>query len=240
MAERAGAMSIAANAPAKTADESYRELMEQVKKRTDAARFFLRMRRMYPQVIAESVALQIRNILETVVLGSLVADLPEYERQKANIRKKQRISVLMRTMESVNQDYYPVPTRQVLDKLGRVVETVPVESGFLTKDQCASLYGKCSQLLHVLGPMSDSMSFLEEAPKWLDKIITLLNHHQIQLSDPDTQLWTLMHASSDGQVHVYTFERIREKDVRFLPRDAREGLERLKRYRDAGAQARPA
>ncbi len=208
-------MTIADKDSSRTAADSYRDLMEQVKKRTDAVHFFLRMHGMYVQVIAESVALQLRNILETIVLGSLVSDLPEYEKRRANIRKTRRMSLLMKTMESANQDYYPVPTRQVLDAFGKVTETVPVESGFLTKDECLRLYGKCSNMLHMLGPTADPLLFLDEAPRWSNRIITLLNHHQIQLSDPDTQLWTLMNASSDGQVHVYTFKRIQEKDPRF-------------------------
>ncbi|MDE2942965.1 MAG: hypothetical protein OXT63_01995 [Gemmatimonadota bacterium] len=219
-------MTIADKDPAGTAADSYRDLMEQVKKRTEAVNFFLGMHGMYVQIVAESVALQLRNILETVVLGSLVSNLPEYEKRRADIRKTRRISLLMKTMESANKDYYPIPTRQVLDTSGKVTETIPVESGFLTRDECLKLYAKCSNMLHTLGPTSDPRSFLDEAPAWLNKIVTLLNHHQIQLSDPDIQLWTLMNASSDGRVHVYTFKRIREKDVRFLPRDARERLKR--------------
>ncbi|MYE69994.1 MAG: hypothetical protein F4086_17655 [Gemmatimonadetes bacterium] len=220
-------MSIADKRLSRTAADSYRDLMEQVKKRTEAVSFFMRMHGMYAQVVAESVALQLRNILETIVLGSLVSDLPEYEKRRADIRKTKRMSLLMKTMDSVNKDYYPVPTRQVLDAFGRVTETVPVESGFLTKDECPRLYGKCGNMLHTLGPAADPFSFLDEAPEWLNKIIALLNHHQIQLSNPDIQLWTLMNASSDSRVHVYTFERVREKDVRFLPRDAQARFERL-------------
>ncbi|MDE0258031.1 MAG: hypothetical protein OXR82_06535 [Gammaproteobacteria bacterium] len=232
MAQREGAVTVAGKELPRTAADSYRDLMEQVKKRTEAVNFFLRMHGMYAQVMAESVALQLRNILETIVLGSLVSDLSEYEKRRTDIRKTRRMSLLMKTMDAANKDYYPVPTRQVLDADGRVIETVSVESGFLTRNECPRLYGRCSNMLHTLGPTADPLSFLDAAPRWLNRIITLLNHHQIQLSNPDIQLWTLMNASSDGRVHVYTFKRVREKDIRFLPRDAQERIKHLEHSRE--------
>jgi hypothetical protein len=44
---------------------------------------------------------------------------------------------------------------------------------------------------------------------WADKIIRLLNHHNIDLMGlPNKMYVILMHAKSDGRVHATTFERI--------------------------------
>jgi hypothetical protein len=36
---------------------------------------------------------------------------------------------------------------------------------------------------------------------WIEKIVTLLNHHQIQTSQSGTQLWVLMQDKDLGHVH---------------------------------------
>ena len=43
---------------------------------------------------------------------------------------------------------------------------------------------------------------------WIDKIIKLLNHHQIQTAQPDKQLWVLMHGKDDGKVHFALMQQV--------------------------------
>jgi tRNA A37 threonylcarbamoyladenosine dehydratase len=43
---------------------------------------------------------------------------------------------------------------------------------------------------------------------WLIKIITLLNHHQIQLTDVNKQIWCIMRSKDNEKVQVTLFERI--------------------------------
>ncbi len=43
---------------------------------------------------------------------------------------------------------------------------------------------------------------------WIDKIIKLLNHHQIQTAQPDKQLWVLMHGKDDGKVHFALMQQL--------------------------------
>ena len=40
-------------------------------------------------------------------------------------------------------------------------------------------------------------------------IITLLNHHQVQLVDDSRQLWTIMKEKKDGKVHVFEMMKIK-------------------------------
>jgi len=40
------------------------------------------------------------------------------------------------------------------------------------------------------------------------KIMTLLDHHEMQLAHLDFQLWTLMNAKIDGKVHVTLFQKV--------------------------------
>lgn len=72
----------------------------------------------------------------------------------------------------------------------------------------------CSGILHASNPYdeepSDPEEFIERSGKWKQQILTLLNHHQIQLVDNDSQWWVLMEAESDGEVHVTEMKKIGE------------------------------
>ena len=46
--------------------------------------------------------------------------------------------------------------------------------------------------------------------EWKQQIVTLLNHHQIQLINSNSQWWVLMEAESDGEVHVAEMKNISE------------------------------
>jgi hypothetical protein len=81
----------------------------------------------------------------------------------------------------------------------------PITSGFLTKDELLKLYGECGNFLHrgsirqLLSKWEPTLDF-QRINNWVGKIVALLNHHQIQTSQPDKQLWVLMHGE-DGKVH---------------------------------------
>jgi len=68
------------------------------------------------------------------------------------------------------------------------------------------LYGECGNYLHrgsirqLLTKWEPTLDF-KAISVWLDKLVKLLDHHQIQTSDPEKQLWVLMHDGKDGKVH---------------------------------------
>jgi hypothetical protein len=82
----------------------------------------------------------------------------------------------------------------------------------LTKDELQSLYGQCGNYLHrgsirkLLGKWEPTLDF-EKISVWNSKIVTLLNHHQIQTSQSDIQIWVLMQAE-DGSVHWSIMKQI--------------------------------
>jgi hypothetical protein len=50
---------------------------------------------------------------------------------------------------------------------------------------------------------------LSKIGTWTDQIIKLLNHHQIQMIDPDWQLWVIMQAGVTGEVQWSIWRRVR-------------------------------
>ena len=61
-------------------------------------------------IIIESAALQIRKVLELIAFASLVANEPIYLKTvNKNIRKEWHAVDIIKLMEKINHNFYPVP-----------------------------------------------------------------------------------------------------------------------------------
>ena len=194
--------------------QKYIACMEEIKKRTEIVTGFVRreINAKYVITTAECAALHLRKILELVALSSLVANHEQYSKYRANFRKDWNAKRILETLEKANPKFYPVPTKQVqIDKSH--FNTPRIKSGYLTKEEFSVLYDRCSTLLHTDNPFSvrkeDYLEFLfNEVPKWMDKIITLLNHHHVFPVDGEQMYIVLMQSQSDGKVHMAEFVEI--------------------------------
>lgn len=188
--------------------------MEEIKMRTAVINAFLsgECQTLYKQTTVESICLQVRKILELIAMASLVANKEEYAKVRKDFTKNYHAQWILNTIESINPNFYPQPSKQVLDPTGKqVVRVESINSGFLTKKEFENIYERCGGLLHAENPFGtkkDLDNFLRVIPSWMDKIIELLNHHQAQLIDNNLQLWVVMNGNQDGKVHVTLFERL--------------------------------
>ncbi len=196
--------------------------MEEIKKRVEVERTVLlgRLNVMYVTTTAETVALQLRKILDLIALASLVANREEYHRIKSNIAKEWNAKHILKVLRELNPNFYPQPSEQVFK--GKTTEgqsiydTPLIESGFLTKEDFVALYDKCSRLMHADNPFSedqqgDLVKFLNvEAPRYLQQITTLLNHHHVHPVDDDRMFLSVMQDSKDGNANVFEFRKVGE------------------------------
>lgn len=171
--------------------------MNEIKSRTDVIRRFLHNKTTtgYHLTDTESVALQFRKIFELIALASLVAHKDEYSKQRKSFMTDWHAVGIIKIIEKINPDFYPIPTKQILDEKGKVKETVNVTDGYLTKEEFLDAINTCGDMLHSDNPFStskDAMSVYKKFPVWLKKTQTLLNHHQVQLYDSNYQLWCIM------------------------------------------------
>lgn len=193
----------------------YANCMEEIKKRTAVVHGFLRreLHAIYLQTTVESICLQIRKILEVLALASLVANKSAYEKHRRNFQRDWNGKRILEMLDKANPNFYPYPSEQVISpESGEVVEVRRITSGYLSRTDYEDLYDKCCDILHASNPFSgrqqEIQSFLDDTPAWMEKIRVLLNHHHVQLIDERVQLWVLMQAKHDGQVHVWEFGRI--------------------------------
>lgn len=159
----------------------------------------------------EFVCLQFRKILELIALATLAANREQYGIAYRKFYEHWKAKRILNDLKKINPNFYPVPTKQIVVN-GKVVETVAIKDGFLTKSDFEKIYNDCSQMLHSKNPYNKKEINIEELKKkfmvWDNKIITLLNHHQVQLLNSNKQLWVIMNGNTDGRVHVTEMQKI--------------------------------
>lgn len=196
--------------------QAFRDLyvgfMEQIKLRTASINALGTRDFHYPDHIRiEFSFLQFRLICETIALACLAAHGDILATHRPGTRKARKPADIIRELGKLHPDFYPVPTKQIREG-GRVIKTEDVTEDFLTKEDLLKLWAKSGNELH-MGNLHNIVTqrkiptSAQEIEVWLKKIIILLNHHQIKLSDPAYQFWVLMQGDTDGKVHGTLFRR---------------------------------
>ena len=179
---------------------TYLRLMNTVKLRYNAIRL-VQAKKDYktPYQITqiEFCVLQIRKMLETIALGSLVANRELYSSYYNNLDKMWNGRLMLKDMERLNPEFYPKPITVDISKEPH--DLVNKTEGYLTKADYIDIYDKCGKLLHSESPfVSDKeneimyKSYEESLYGWCGKIIGLLNTHLIYLADGKTMLYVTM------------------------------------------------
>jgi hypothetical protein len=188
--------------------------MEEIKLRIEVIRSFCngKCNALYEQTTAESIALQIRKVLELIAMGSLVANKPEYQQIFKNFQSKWNAKNILKEIEEINPDFYPVPiTSSPTTDDSEFVEVDNLKKGFLTKSEFIDAYARCGGMLHSdnpFGKQKDTEDFLKKTPKWVNKIITLLDTHRVKLNHNECQLWITMQSAEDNRVKGRIMSRL--------------------------------
>lgn len=187
----------------------YTNCMEEIKKRTEVITEHLNGVYSEKYLITETefLCVQLRKVLENIALASLVANKEKYSAIRKKFASDWNAKRILDDLEQVNPSFYPKPTEQIRKPDGTFA-LVDITKGFLTKSEFIHLYDKCGELLHAQNPFAnkkDFKMFYSQAGNWLKKIITLLNHHVITLSD-ETMIVALMKSDEDGKPHTFIFK----------------------------------
>ena len=165
-------------------------------------------------VTTECIYLQLRQILELIAMGSLVANRDAIDKTKRALGKLWRRRDILGVVERINPHGYPQPIFEVPSAVRGVKnDLIDKTDGFLSKERFRELYGKCGAILHAGNPFGktrDHQKAWDDWTKWRDEIIGLLNCHKIRMVD-DEDLWLVhMQNAIDGRVCLYRFERLQE------------------------------
>lgn len=216
----------------KVADmNTYTSIMEEIKKRTELIMRLIHgeINMVWVRTQAETVALQMRMIIESVALASLSANKSEFEKEGNKFKKFWKADRIFEDIEKKNPKFYPQPIKEhLLDKSipinsynfrGHWTE---IETGFMTRNKIVEVHSKCCDILHAPNPYYENKrnyeTFLTQSAEWIELIIKLLNSHIIQLLD-NSNLY-LVHMREDennGQVRMYDWTRLEGLDNLNIP-----------------------
>lgn len=192
--------------------DQYRGLMLEVRNRISATERILNNPSAlgFRATAIESIYLQIRLILEAIALGSLIANKSAYSNVHSSFSKEWNARKLVKRLEEVNPNFYPVPINQVQTGDPKFpVRWEKVTSGFLTVGEFIELYGKCGNILHRPNPYGHAIDYKEyenSIPAWINKIIALLKAHQVHFVNT-TDIW-LIQITPDGLPSCHIFSKV--------------------------------
>ena len=191
--------------------ELYQDCLYEIKRRIEVISNHLNnvTTETYLIVEVETVCLQFRKILEKIALMSLVANKKLYAKQNDKFAKHYHAERIMRDLERINPDFYPVPTKCIKNK-EEMNEWIEIKSGYLTKEEFVKIYEKCGSMMHAQNPFASRKNLKEIQtcfPEWLTKICILLNHHQIRLVGGKLMIVALMEREDNGLPQAVLFER---------------------------------
>lgn len=140
----------------------------------------------YDQTNIEFIYLQIRLILETIILSTVAANNKLYSEFIRTIKKEWNIDRIMNKIKRHNPNYYPKPI--IMNKKEQSFCNVSLDYIYLTEEDYKSIYIKCGNWLHV-GDVSrsqkekDYINEFKNVKLYYNKINNLLFNHTIYLDD---------------------------------------------------------
>ena len=188
----------------------YQNCLYEIKRRIDVIAEHLNgvTTEKYLIIEVETICLQFRKILEKIALMSLVANKELYAEQNEKFAKHYHAERIMKDLERINPDFYPVPTKRVKHE-NKVDEWIEIESGYLTKEELVKIYEKCGGMMHAQNPFASEkpLKEIQECfPEWLTKICILLDHHHIKLVGGEVVIVGLMERRDNGLPQAVLFE----------------------------------
>lgn len=196
--------------------------MDEIKLRDQVIESFLTCKRHTGQRMTdiELVCLQFRKIGEIIMLSALCAHKKDFIKVQSNIEKEWDATKIRKILDKIHPDFYPVPFERFVEQSTGNQKKERVRSGYLTKDECITLIGRCGGILHGFNPYNDNKVFKEIAaiennfPDWQKKLRKLLKAHEIKLSGTDKQLWVYMAYGPEHQVLVEERVPVANEDIR--------------------------
>jgi hypothetical protein len=152
----------------------------------------------------EYVALQLRKMLELIVMGSLVTNRVAIEQVTVALDNK-NVDEARKLARNANPSYWPQALHP--PQPGVSLEARPVE-GTLREEAWGRRWGMVSNLLHTRNPyqpLLDAQIAREHLESLLDEIMALLTNHIVRLVDRDFAL--IGQISTEGG-HVTPIRRL--------------------------------
>jgi hypothetical protein len=164
--------------------------------------------------VLESACLQIRKILEQIAFGSLVSNVDLYSQEYEKFKKFWNAEYLLKDMAKVNPKYFPIPISQEPSDVKGVKSKFNLKPDvtYLNPVEFIKVYKKCGAILHAGNPFGSKISlefYKKNIPIWRQKIINLLNAHEIHFVG-DKNLYLFQMGSINELPSFHSFEPVQQ------------------------------
>jgi hypothetical protein len=191
---------------AKSDEELYARVLDEQKLRSDSAKWFLDGGDTY--INLESAALQLRQMLELIPLGALVANR-DWVEPVASAFAKKKPGEAKGLVERVNPEYWPKPGLVKRDDKG-LYTMHALDDGYVTESEWADEWGWVSGLLHARNPYKghpDQVDAHQHLRTLHARLLRLLAQHVLALPDQDRLLIGTLQ-SANGSSSVASLSRL--------------------------------
>lgn len=143
----------------------------------------------------ECCALQLRKILELILVSTLVANKKEFEKQRKSFEHNWQIKNKIKEIKKINPNYFPlgmkIPEGKFPRELTDWVLREPTAPSLFKEKDFSKAYKFTSKYLHVQNPFDPKQQlinlndFYNELLEYLNKIMNLLSAHRVTLCNGD-------------------------------------------------------
>lgn len=200
--------------------------MREIKRRTTAIIdiFNNKASTSFPATNIEFCCLQLRKIIELVILGSLITNENKYEEVYNGLKSDWKAKQISENLRTINLNYFPKPIRK--EKIDGLERDYLLNKGFeaknitdkfdnnvenaITETEIIDAYYKLSSYLHARNPFAKATNYNIEnyLVEILNKITNLLNCHQLFLYDADYFFYIVMQSKETGDVAGNIFQKV--------------------------------
>ena len=197
----------------------YARRMQEIVRRTAAIDQIKRVGTGVPWiVITEVVYLQLRHTLELLATALLTVNKQAIAKLADPGMRSWHALDILRAIAEINDEFYPVPTKDgARDEFG-AIEIIEKKGDFLTQEKFITLYDVCGQILHTRNPFArkptlsvrtkqDCERQLKAGQRWQSRIARLLTHHRFKVAGDDT-LYIAHTVGKELEFHVTEFSPI--------------------------------
>ena len=201
----------------KSDTDTYISIMHDIIRRTGIIEALLieKIDMMDNDIQAETVALQVRMIIESIALASLSVNKSLFEQEGDKFKEFWKVDLIFRDIENKNPNFYPQPVKLYDSNIPNVSKVVNIETGFMTRSEMIKIHTKCCDLLHAKNPYGksrDHKDFLVQVPGWIRLIVKLLKTHLIQLLNENELYLVHIHDTDKKNMHVKMMYAVHNDD----------------------------
>lgn len=117
---------------------------------------------------------------------------------------------LLKSLAKINPDFYPKPVIEVpSNQPGIRAELQKRSPDFLTEKEFVEVYGRCGVIMHAANPFAAGIDYAfynSAIRQWRDRIINLLNSHEVHLLGTPGFYMIHMKEAGHNEVAFYRFE----------------------------------